>query len=387
MSRGRLSKNIGVLILAVAMAVSSAGVATSGEGNDRLDVSSAVALSARLKVGEGAQGRFVLVQPATVAEIAAVLEGLDVERVELISKDNVEGRIYTSGYIFEGTAVSAEAYVDGMSATFADMASEIKLSAMTVVNRETDPRATADAMQMIALAIRAEDARITALLVTGSDASLTQLDSSPIVAESTVDIQSSGASTLPSTDTRVGDAVVLDAGSGGNCSNAWWPYTGRISTQYSGIVPHRYVWQSFKWSQWRIDNLYDCDGVNTSYEHEAWFNNYDGSLFLSSTVKSWSSNLPDGYLDTGFLDGNGEMTMTIGTGAAYQLDANVTYTTYIRTTPGNATSDSGKVNGQRGLNLCPIGLTGGWCVFARATEKLLPAWNHSAPGSTDWTHS
>lgn len=135
-----------------------------------------------------------------------------------------------------------------------------------------------------------------------------------------------------------------------------------------------------------LTNLYACDGWRTSYEHEAWYNNYDGFLFLSSDVKAWSSNLPDAYLDTGFLDSPNELSMTIGTGAAYQLDTGVYYTTYIRTAPGNAASDTGKVNGQRGHNYCPIGFTGGWCVEGSATERLLPAWSHSAPGLTYWTH-
>jgi len=34
----------------------------------------------------------------------------------------------------------------------------------------------------------------------------------------------------------------------------------------------------------------------------------------------------------------------------------------------------------------PIGPTGRWGVEASATEPLLPAWNHSAPGLTCWTH-
>lgn len=96
--------------------------------------------------------------------------------------------------------------------------------------------------------------------------------------------------------------------------------------------------------------------------------------------------MPDPYIDTGFADIEGEMSMTIGTGAAYQLDEGVYYTTYIRTAPGNTSSDSGKVNGQRGLNTCPIGATGGWCVYASETEPLLPAWQHSVPGADDWWH-
>jgi hypothetical protein len=97
-------------------------------------------------------------------------------------------------------------------------------------------------------------------------------------------------------------------------------------------------------------------------------------------------SLSDGYLDVEFGNGSGELGATIGTGAANQLDANVDYTTYIRTTPGNATTDTGKMNGQRGLNLCLHGFTSGWCILARATEPLLAAWNHPVPGATNWTH-
>jgi len=331
--------------------------------------------------------RLALTRPLSVADVVVKLRGLDVDRVELIQWDMVNGIVYTSGVVTDGNNLSPDLYANEMASVFDDMAREFDQSAAGTVPDKAETLAMADAMESAARSFAATDARIEAIVVTASAGALRALADWELVGTSTVVLPATTGASQPPTN-RAGESGVgtLDAGSGGNCDNAWWPYTGRISTQYSSSVPNRYVWQRLKWSQWRIDNLYDCDGFNTSYEHEAWYNNYDGLHFLSSSVKSWSSSLPDAYLDTGFLDGDGELGMTIGTGAAYQLDAGVNYTTYIRTAPGNATSDTGKVNGQRGLNLCPIGLTGGWCVFARETEKLLPAWSRSAPGRTDWTH-
>ncbi len=331
--------------------------------------------------------RLVLTRPLSVADVVAKLRGLDIDRVELIRRDMVNGMVYTSGVVTDGNDLSPDLYANEMASMFDDMAKELAQSAAGSVPDKAETLAVADAMESAAKSFAATDARIEAIVVTASAGTLHLLADWELVGSSTVALPArTGASQPPTNRAAESGVQTLDAGSGGNCDNAWWPYAGRISTQYSSSVPNRYVWQRFKWSQWRIDNLYDCDGFNTSYEHEAWYNNYDGLHFLSSNVKSWSSSLPDAYLDTGFLDGDGELGLTIGTGAAYQLDADVNYTTYIRTAPGNAMSDTGKVNGQRGLNLCPIGLTGGWCVFARGTEKLLPAWSHSAPGRTDWTH-
>ncbi len=318
-----------------------------------------------------------LTQRASVDDVVALLEDNTASYIELISTDAVNDHVYTTGYLTHGRELSSRAYTEAISATYLDIANELERD-----GDASGAKPDADALRALASELNSSTPRIVAVVTAGSRDGVAS--PSPYSArEETND----ASSPVPIANTIVQMKGPEDAGSGGNCNNAWWPWTGRISTQYSSSVPNRYVWQRFKWSQWRIDNLYDCDGFNTSYEHEAWFNNYDDSLFLSSSVQTWSSTLPDAYLDTGFLDGDGELSLTIGTGAAYQLDANVNYTTYIRTAPGNATTDSGKVNGQRGLNLCPIGLTGGWCVFARETEKLLPAWNHTVPGANNWTHT
>jgi len=372
------------VIIAVVVILASASVAFGANAENVSQPTRSSGATAAATSRETA--RFTLQRPVTLAEVAAELSNLDIDRVELVSEDTIGGITYTSGVVFDATDLSSDAYIRETAATFVDMATEFARSASNGTS-DVDSLAMADAMKSAARSVGATDARIKALVVTGSDEALRELAGWVLVGGSTTTPRVAGTGSTSAGDAQVGSgARTQDAGSGGNCNNAWWPYTGSISTQYSSYQPNRYVYQRFMWSQWRIDNLYDCDGFNTSYEHEAWYNNYDGSLFLSSDVKAWSSNLPDGYLDTGLLDGDGELSMTIGTGAAYQLDAGVYYTTYIRTAPGNATSDTGKVNGQRGLNLCPIGFTGGWCVSARGTEKLLPAWNHSAPGLTYWTH-
>lgn len=326
--------------------------------------------------------RLALSRPVTVSEVATELDRLNVDQVELISEDVIGDMTYTSGVVFDGGELSSDAYVRESVATFNDMSTELEASASSRTSG-ADLLTSAKDLELTAESIGAVDARITGMVVTASDDALNKLSSwslvsafAPIAADSM---------SAPNPQTRSG-VTTQDAGSGGDCSDPWWPFDGRVSTQYSSTQPDRYVWQNFVWSQWRIDNLYACDGAATSYEHEAWFNNYDDHTFLSDDVHAWSSSMPDPYIDTGFADIAGELSMTVGTGAAYQLDEGVYYTTYIRTAPGNTSSDAGKVNGQRGFNTCPIGATGGWCVYARATEKLLPAWQHSAPGADDWWH-
>jgi hypothetical protein len=84
-------------------------------------------------------------------------------------------------------------------------------------------------------------------------------------------------------------------------------------------------------------------------------------------------------IDTAASDGDDEPTFTIGTGTR-DMDAATNYTTYMRTPKGNSSSDTGKLNAQRGRTVCfPFN---GWCTFARDTSPLVPAWQHAVPGRT-----
>lgn len=84
-------------------------------------------------------------------------------------------------------------------------------------------------------------------------------------------------------------------------------------------------------------------------------------------------------IDTAASDGDDEPTFTIGTGTR-DMDAATNYTTCMRTPKGNSSSDTGKLNAQRGRTVCfPFN---GWCTFARDTSPLVPAWQHAVPGRT-----
>jgi len=93
--------------------------------------------------------------------------------------------------------------------------------------------------------------------------------------------------------------------------------------------------------------------------------------------------MPWSYLDTEWFNPHGDTYLgrTIGTCYADTLAPNRYHTTYIWTTPGNATSDIGFVNGQWGWQVCAVSP---WCVNGGQAKRLFS--NVSAPGSQWWTH-
>lgn len=164
----------------------------------------------------------------------------------------------------------------------------------------------------------------------------------------------------------------------------WWPQSGTIATRTSTSPKwrgRRFVFQSFKWTTTNLANLQCPDDV--TYEAESIYDNYDGRTFLGGKV-DWSSNMPKDYFDTNFLDKANELNIAVGTSDARLLRPNVVYWTLVRTRLGNASTDRGKVQGQRGDRLPSICHRPA-CIFPDATARLLPAWRHSVPGFSEWT--
>ena len=64
--------------------------------------------------------------------------------------------------------------------------------------------------------------------------------------------------------------------------------------------------------------------------------NYDGKYYFSKSVQSWSTDMPNGYLDTSFADSADERVYTVGTSRVTHLDPGRTYYSYFRTTNGNS---------------------------------------------------
>ena len=113
----------------------------------------------------------------------------------------------------------------------------------------------------------------------------------------------------------------------------------------------------------------------------------DSSGFPSCT---WSSNLPNKYLDTRLFDENSlqgtsnEVPYTIGCGEGYNLKKDVIYWTKIIVNNGDATSDNAKLNAQAGQQI-PIGCTSVWCSFSVEQRIIMTAWNIPVPGTTSWS--
>ena len=126
-----------------------------------------------------------------------------------------------------------------------------------------------------------------------------------------------------------------------------------------------------------MTNLHCYDDV--TFEPDFKDNNYDGKHCFSKSIESWSSNMPNDYKDTQFLDGDGEYIFTVGTSRADKLKAGVEYRTYFRTKNGNTSSDTAAVNFQRG-NRTPSHCTWTWCIFGRESNKYIPAWTLPHPG-------
>jgi hypothetical protein len=167
------------------------------------------------------------------------------------------------------------------------------------------------------------------------------------------------------------------------CADPWWPQSGHIHTLPSQYPGYRYVYQSFKWSTARLERMQACHG-RVTYEAEAWYE--PGPTHYLGSTKTWKSNFTRDYEDTEVFPGSNEYGKTIGTAKAHHLLPNRLYRTMIRTKPGAASTDRGKVNGQRGHRVWSTWCHLKWCVFPDRTEFLMPAWTHEVPGTDVWFH-
>ncbi len=166
------------------------------------------------------------------------------------------------------------------------------------------------------------------------------------------------------------------------CEDPWWPNYFTVIAQPSTVSGERYGRMYFQWTtNARLERLQACE--NSSFEPDYVTYNYDDRHYFSSTITSWTSNLPNAYQDTTFLDGTDEPTYTIGTPNTLNLVPDKEYTTYFRAKNGNYSSDTSKANAQRGVRI-PSFCYSPWCVFARDTERF-PSSGWMAIPSTGWT--
>lgn len=173
----------------------------------------------------------------------------------------------------------------------------------------------------------------------------------------------------------VAHAFYLDPGK-------WVPSSG-TSIVTADSYGQRYIRQTMYWNG--VSRLQGFAVDDRTYEHETVFNNYDGKSYAGGYDGYWASNLPSAYLDTQFADGSSELNYTVGSAYARGIQAYTTFYYRIDIKNGNSTSDTAKVQGQLGERN-PDWCYSTWCIYALQTEKLIPAWEQTIPGTKSWTH-
>lgn len=168
----------------------------------------------------------------------------------------------------------------------------------------------------------------------------------------------------------------------------WVPEEGVCETYQSGS--NREV---FQWLYWDDVSGFLGWSPHPTYEHDFFTDYYDGKAYFNPNssfsgipiVVSWSTSLPCPYLDTRASDPAGEKAYTIGSGHAEEIRKNLWYFTQIKTTPGNASTDRGKLIAQVGWSQ-PAGCCSTWCSFSIKNEFIVPAWQIAIPGSKYWRY-
>lgn len=133
----------------------------------------------------------------------------------------------------------------------------------------------------------------------------------------------------------------------------------------------RYVQQQFTWYAGRALGFADST-QGSGYEADFWLDFSDGQSYLNPNelccagipdVTAWMSDMPyETYLDTRFGDAESENAYTIGTVNAPNFTTGRWYYTYIRTTNGNASFDSGRIEPQYTEENVG-GCNNTWCMF------------------------
>lgn len=171
----------------------------------------------------------------------------------------------------------------------------------------------------------------------------------------------------------------LALASDSDCGKTWWPNWVKGSAGASSVAGMRYGQTNFEWTtNSRLTALKCYDDV--TFEPDFTTYNYDDLHYFHNSIEAWSTTMPSGYKDTKFMDGGNELTFTVGTSDARKLQPDKEYKTYFRTKKGNSSTDKAKVFLQRG-NRTPSVCHSTWCIFAKATNQYVPAWQLSMPGN------
>lgn len=168
-----------------------------------------------------------------------------------------------------------------------------------------------------------------------------------------------------------------------DCGKYWWPNYLEAKAGASSVSGYRFGQTKFKWTNATRLNALKCyDDVTFEPDYATWSG--DDLNYFTNKIAAWSTTMPNGYKDTKLLDGANERTYTIGTSDARKLKYNTQYKTYFRTKKGNSSTDSGKVNVQRG-NRTPSVCHSTYCIFGKQSVYYIPAGTLKLPG-TKWVY-
>jgi len=146
---------------------------------------------------------------------------------------------------------------------------------------------------------------------------------------------------------------------------SWAPYGGGSS------VNQLYTYQTLYF------NNISAYGSADTYEHETQVYNVNYADYAGY----WSSNMPNAYKDTQFLDNIDNFTVGTFTGASLQTYTQ--YYTYMSLSAGSASSATVRIKGQKG-HRSPSWCYSTWCVYPDATTQSMATF--TAPGGMSWQY-
>jgi hypothetical protein len=151
----------------------------------------------------------------------------------------------------------------------------------------------------------------------------------------------------------------------------WYPTKGSTKTDKS------IAYNSFYFGDASGFDFFN--GILT-YEHETQV--YDTKF--ADYGGYWSSNLPNAYKDTAFLDTLDNFT--VGSSKASSIVSNTKYYTSMSLQGGTASTATVRIKGQLGHRY-PSSCYSTWCIFADATTPTLKSYTAPISVQQSWTYT
>jgi hypothetical protein len=170
---------------------------------------------------------------------------------------------------------------------------------------------------------------------------------------------------------KVDEAILIAATSYYVAPRLWYPTKGTAKVDKS------LAYNTFYFND---ASGFDMFGGILTYEHETQV--YDTKF--ADYGGYWSSNLPNAYKDTPFLDTLDNFT--VGSAKASSIVANTKYYTSMSLKAGSASTATVRIKGQLGHRY-PSGCYSTWCIYADMTTPTLKLLTAPITSSVSWTYT